>query len=549
MRFQKRRWIDIVFRLLALACAWIVGALANAQTAGSFDPTFGSAGRVTNLLPVSSPEGALGNTLLLQRDGKMVMGGICTAIVGNESCYARLLPNGVLDATFIGPNGNGGGKFAFQFDGGTWSSAKALALQPDGRIIVGADCIIGGVARVCLARLNSNGSFDTSFDGGVSGAGRVQYEAGRVAAMQLQSDGKLIVVSYCNQGGNGRFCVMRVNANGTYDGTFDGPDAAGTGVGTGNGRFALTLFGLGTEEPNAMALQVDGKIVVVGRCLGAAGYGMCVTRLHANGSFDLSFDGSGGSGNGRIVFTVNGVDQAVGTAVAIQPDGRIVVAGHCGNSSASYRFCGARLLLNGNFDPEFLGTTGDTPGRFRFSVLGVGGDTLRSLALQTDGRILLAGFCDNGVPMTNGNDFCFARLNSDGGFDRSFDGPTATQGNGSFAVGIANDLDILESVAVQPDGKIVAGGTCSDTCGGSCGGNAFCVARFEGGSQGYETCSLDIDGDGVIGVSDAVIHARLALGFRGSALLNGLSFAAHASRSSLTEIREYLVANCSLVSI
>jgi uncharacterized delta-60 repeat protein len=532
----------VVHAVVSLTCAYAV-----AQNPGSFDPTFGNGGRIKNLLPAGSD--AYGAALALQPDGKILMAGICDAVVGNEVCLTRLQSNGALDATFDGPTGNGNGKFAFQFEGGIWSSAKSVVLQPDGRIVVGADCIVGGFTRVCLARLNADGSFDASFDGGVASNGRVTYNPGLVVAMNLQADGKLLVANYCQDDGFARICVMRVNANGTYDAAFDGPDAAGTGVGAGNGRFALTLFGLGVEEPNAMALQADGKIVIVGRCLGASGYGLCVTRLHSNGSFDLSFDGAGGNGNGRIVFGINGGDLAVGKSVAIAPDGRIVVAGHCGNSSNSYRFCGARLLPNGNFDPEFSGPASNTPGQFRFPVLGTGSEQVRALSLQPDGRLLLAGMCENAaMPSVNGNDFCFARLNGDGSFDRSFDGPAATAGNGNFSVGIANDMDVLYDVAIQPDGKIVASGTCSATCGGSCGGNAFCVARFEGGSQGYQTCSLDIDGDGVIGVNDAVIHARIALGFQSSALLEGLTFAANASRGSLTPMRDYLASHCGWVS-
>ncbi len=543
MTSRRGHFIETVLQVLALACVSVVATFACAQTAGSFDSTFGSNGRVKNLLPNTVGE-AFSGAHALQPDGKIVIVGGCIddfADFIQEVCLARLLANGSLDDTFDGPSGNGNGKFSFQLSNIN-ASAGGVLVQPDGRIVVAINCNIG-VSRVCLKRLNSDGSFDLSFDGG-HGSGA--YMAGSVVDMQLQPDGKILVAIRCNTDSGVRFCLLRVNSDGSYDDTLDGPDAAGTGVGTADGTVVLTLFGLGDEEPRAMALQAEGKIVLVGRCLGSLGYGLCVMRLNRNGSFDMSFDGASGNGNGRIVFGINGIDQAVGTSVAIAPDGRIVVAGFCGNST--YRFCGARLLPDGNFDPAFLGTTGNTPGRFRFTMLGAGSEEVRALSLQADGRILLAGVCENApVPMINGKDFCFAQLNSDGSFDRSFDGPSAT-GNGRFAVGIANDYDYLTGLAIQRDGKIVAGGTCSDTCGGSCGGNAFCVARFEGGSQGYETCSLDIDGDGVIGVTDAALHARVALGFRSAALVDGLSFAANASRSSLNAIRDYLVANCGLVS-
>jgi uncharacterized delta-60 repeat protein len=307
------------------------------------------------------------------------------------------------------------------------------------------------------------------------------------------------------------------------------------------------MFGVGGEFPVAIALDVQGKILATGLCLGPNGYGMCVVRLNVNGSYDTSFDGPNGGGNGRAVFGINGIDRASGQSIAIQPDGKIVVAGYCGNSSDSYRFCGARLTPSGAFDPEFLGPTGNTPGRFRFTVQGPGTEYLRQVAIQADGRILVSGFCDNDLPNINGLDFCIARFNSDGSFDSSFDGPGGSA-NGRFRVGIANDMDAFTLLKVLSNGKILTGGTCSDTCGGSCGGNGFCVAQFNGGSQGYETCSLDIDGDGVVGVADALIHARVALGFTGSALTDGLSFASGALRTSSGDIRNHLIAQCGMVS-
>jgi uncharacterized delta-60 repeat protein len=536
MKQLQRHITQRLFQSLTLASALLVGAFAIAQTAGSFDTSFGSGGIIKNLVPAGSGD-AFGEALALQPDGKILIGGACTGAAGDVTCLTRRLPNGGVDLSL-----------SFQFDGITNSRAERLIVAPDGRIVIGAGCNAGSV-RVCIARLNSDGGFDTSFDGGVSGNGRLSFTGiGGFVSMLLQPDGKLIVVSYCVASGMGGFCVMRLNADGTDDTAFDGPDLAGTGVGASNGRVRLSLYGLGIEQPTAMALQTDGKIVVVGTCLGSSGYGLCVVRLNANGSFDLSFDGASGVGNGRTIFNINGSDQAVGQGVALAPDGRIVVAGLCGNSSASYRFCGARLLPNGAFDPEFLGTAGNTPGQFRFAILGDRAEMVRSLVIQPDGRILLAGLCENTpVPMFNGNDFCFARLNSDGSFDRSFDGPNGSA-NGRFATAIANDFDLLYHVAIQPDGKFLASGTCSDTCGGSCGGNAFCIARFHGGSQGYETCSLDIDGDGTVGTSDALLHARVALGFKGDALVGGVSFAANALRTNSSALRDHLITQCGMVS-
>jgi uncharacterized delta-60 repeat protein len=558
---QIRRFGDSVFRTIgiAFACAAFVAALsigvqASAQTAGEFDATFGSNGRVKNLLPLAMGEPSA-HALALQPDGKILMAGGCNTATGSEVCVVRLLPNGTLDATFGVPSGSANGKFAFQFDGSTDSRAKSMLVAPDGRIVIAAQCAVGGLDRLCMASLNSDGSFNTNFDGGVSGNGRVVYFLDNVSseavAMLRQPDGKIVVVSRCNANAGDRICLTRVLEGGSYDVTFDGPNAAGTGVGTGDGRFMLMLTEFGGEAPAAAALQSDGKIVVVGRCSLTASYSqICVLRLNANGSYDLSFDGPSGVGNGRNVYAVSGfASHSAATGVAMAPDGGIVIAAYCLTSPSEYRICGLRLLANGEMDPAFSGSPGSQPGDFRMTILGAGNEILVAVSVQPDGRIVLAGHCDNGMPSINGLEFCLARLNADGSFDRSFDGPSTTAANGKFAVGIANDFDLPSGALIQADGKIVVGGTCSDTCGGSCGGNAFCVARFHGGSHGFEACSLDVDGDGVIGVTDAIINARVALGFRSSALVDGLNFAANASRSSFNAVRDYLVANCGLVSL
>jgi uncharacterized delta-60 repeat protein len=548
-----RRFFGLAFRpVVAALCVALFSVSVAAQGAGTFDATFGINGRVINLTPGLVPGNSYANAMAVQADGKILLAGHCADGISapRTACVARLLPNGQIDTSFTGPSGSAAGKFLYSFGETTGSVAEAVAVAPDGKILVLARCFGSVQTKLCALRMNENGSLDNSFNGGFpSPGGELQFAlptgSAAAQAMAIQPDGKTIFLYDCAD--VDKFCLQRINLDGSLDTGFDGPNANGTGVGSGNGRFVLDLFGLGGEFSGALALSADGKILATGRCLGPNGVGMCVVRLNANGSYDTSFDGPSGGGNGRAVFGINGVDQAVGQSIAVQPDGKILVAGFCGNSSDSYRFCGARLTPSGAFDPEFLGPTGSTPGRFRFAVQGPGTEYLRQIAIQADGRILVSGFCDNGMPSTNGFDFCIARFNSDGSFDSSFDGPGGSA-NGRFRVGVANDMDTFHALKVLPNGKILAGGTCSDTCGGSCGGNGFCVARFNGGSQGYETCSLDVDGDGVVGANDALIHARVALGFKGTALTDGLSFSQGAVRTSATDIRKHLIADCGMVS-
>ena len=99
------------------------------------------------------------------------------------------------------------------------------------------------------------------------------------------------------------------------------------------------------------------------------------------------------------------------------------------------------------------------------------------------------------------------------------------------------------ALALQPDGKIIVAGTCSNN-----GGNYdFCIARYDGGPFDAKNCSLDIDGDGsVLATTDSLIHARIALGVTGNAVINGITFAPNASRNTWPLIRDYLITQCGM---
>jgi uncharacterized delta-60 repeat protein len=165
--------------------------------------------------------------------------------------------------------------------------------------------------------------------------------------------------------------------------------------------------------------------------------------------------------------------------------------------------------------------------------LGSSASRATAIALQPDGKILLVGVCfSDGT-----NDFCLARLHSDGTLDTGFDGPTGI-GNGKFALPIGSSGDAPTAMSIQPDGRIVVSGSCPSN---------FCIARLNGGSYGAKNCSPDYDGDGkVLGSTDALILTRVALGMTGSAVVGGITFAPHASRQSWTSIRNYLVSQCGM---
>ena len=346
-------------------------------------------------------------------------------------------------------------------------------------------------------------------------------------AVATQADGKIVLAGRCAGVANSDFCVARLNSDGTFDTSFVGPG------GNGNGRLILPI-GSKDDAAYAIALQLDGNIVLAGTCANSLDVAeFCVARLNANGSLDIGFDGPVGTGNGKFTFPVSGVSDAA-NSLLLQPDGNIVLTGFC--SGASVDFCAARLLAGGGaLDASFAGPAGNGNGKFLFPI-GLNTDTARSAALQADGKIVLVGSCQsNGFSY-----FCLARLNGDGSPDTTFDGPNGV-GNGKVFLSLGSSNDIATSVAIQPDGKIVVAGYCSNG-----GVDKFCVARLSGGPFGNKNCSMDIDGDGkVLASTDALLLARVAPGMTGSAVVAG-ALGSGATRTNWTQIRDYLVSQCGM---
>jgi uncharacterized delta-60 repeat protein len=297
-------------------------------------------------------------------------------------------------------------------DSGGDETANGVAIQPDGKIVVAGGTT--GTGDAAVYRLKADGSLDGSFDGD----GTVAIDGGgseTATAVALQADGKIVVVGATDV--NDDAVVSRLNPNGSPDKTFDG-----------DGRVAID--GGAVESASAVAIQADGKIVVAGSTTVRAN--ATVYRLNPNGSPDATFDG-----DGARVLNARGEDHA--EAVAIQPDGGIVVAGSTTNG---YDAVVWRLTPSGSFDPSF-----DRDGALTLDEGGA--ETASAIALQPDGKIVLAG------ASSIGGDALVYRLTPSGARDGSFgtDGAAALD-SGGWNVGHA--------VTVQPNGKIVVGATSED---------------------------------------------------------------------------------------
>jgi uncharacterized delta-60 repeat protein len=277
---------------------------------------------------------------------------------------------------------------------------------------------------------SGSGALDTSF----GDQGRVITDlngrSDEVRGVVVQPDGKIVALgeSWVYPQDRPRFALVRYNADGSLDATFGQGGQVLTGLTDDEGDYS---------KPHALALQPDGKLLAAGTSYSAdAGRNVfALARFNADGTFDATF-GTGG----RVLTPVDtagdaGNDQA--TALALAADGSIVLAGGTGTYPAN--FAAARYRPDGTLDPTF-GSGGTV-------VTDLGGDDkAAAVAIQPDGKIVLAGHYDY-------DDFAVVRANADGSLDTAF----GTEGLVRTPFGRA--MDVAYAVALQPDGQIIAGGT------------------------------------------------------------------------------------------
>ncbi|MCS6824585.1 MAG: hypothetical protein NZ529_09840, partial [Cytophagaceae bacterium] len=320
---------------------------------GAIDPTFNPTD-----IGFGNGDGVIGDvyTYALQPDGKILIGGYfshCDGVLRPR--IARLNANGMLDQSFD----PGGGANYF---------IKNLALQPDGKILIGGWFTeYDGTPRNCIARLNPDGSLDQSFDPGSGANNHIHYLA-------LQPDGKILIGGwFSSYNGVTRNRIARINSDGSLDASFD----PGSGV---------------NDTIHSFILQPDGKILIFGNFTSYNGTTRKkIARLHADGTLDLSFDAGTGA-NDQIL------------SYALQPDGKILIGGWFTAYNGTPRKYIARLNPDGSLDHSF------DPG--------LGPDNLvNNILLQPDGKILIeGGFLNyNNTPRRH-----IARLNPDGSLDQIF---------------------------------------------------------------------------------------------------------------------------------
>ncbi|HEX2698904.1 MAG TPA: Calx-beta domain-containing protein [Acidimicrobiales bacterium] len=413
---------------------------------GALDTTFDTDGKQT----VDFSFTDVANDVAVQPDGKVVLAGFDDG--GNaDFAVARLNADGSLDTTFndiASPTAyTGDGRQSFTFGAGTFGGverANAVALQADGKIVVAGFTDVGD--NFAVARLNANGTLDTTFD--TDGKATVDYGFDDQATdVLIQPDGKIVLVGF-DDGGSANFAVARLNADGSLDTSFDT-----------DGKMEVT-FG-SVDMPQAGVLQADGKIIAAGFTDANADRDFAAIRVNTNGSIDTSFDTDGKQ-------TVDFSYDDTATDVAIQPGGKIVLAGFDDGGNAD--FAAARLNTDGTLDTTFNDIasptvyTGDGRVSFTFGAGISGGvEKAQAMVIQPDGKIVLAGTTDAGGG-TGPNNFALGRLTASGALDTTFDT------DGKVITDLGGD-DQAYGVALQADGKIVAVGTTADN---------FAAARYFG---------------------------------------------------------------------
>ena len=426
---------------LLILCILLMACQQAAAQAGSLDTTFGTGGIFGTSF---TQPAAADNAIAIQSDGKIIVGGLVPLSGGGATAaLLRLNTNGTLDSSF-----GTGGIVTSDFSITDGAIVFGIAIQPNGQIVAAAEG--GFLDEGSVGRFNTDGSLDTTFGtNGFATSNSVNSAPGASNAMALQPNGSILVTG-------GGF-IARYTSTGQVDTTF------GT-----NGVAILNSLVV-----TGMALQSDGKILVT------TGSGTetvietappvpsaiagSISRYNANGTLDTTF---GVSGQASCV--------ASAAAIALQSNGKIIVAGTITSGLASYSYNG-RIYLNNltGFGVVRYNANGSIDTTFNPGVgLGSGGGVVTgfgssfpysgafALAIQSNGEIVVAGVAGDAsfnayIPPTQlaSASLALARYTTTGQLDTSF----GTNGAVITTVGQSN-ISSVSALAIQSDGKIVAAG-------------------------------------------------------------------------------------------
>jgi uncharacterized delta-60 repeat protein len=413
------------------ALALVVTAVPSASAApGTLDVSFGTGGSLrTNF--GGTYDWAYATAI--QPDGRILAAGVSDARGTYDFALARYTSTRDLDPTF----GHGG--FVLTDFGHSYDWAYALALQPDGHILVAGVSDVSGSKDFALARYNPDGTPDFNFGRGGRTVLRLRsLTTDIIHGIVVQPDGKIVAAGVTFEDvvtlrPHGDFMVARFLPDGRPDMSF--------GVG---GVTTTDFADESYDEPYAVVLQPDGRIVLGGYSNTGGGPGvlfgadqLALARYLPNGMLDPAF-GQGG----KVIFDGGSMDERL-LALALAPGGSLLAGGYTNGDRRSDLLL-ARLRPDGSLDTSF----GGTGKGFTIDDLGTNSERISSLVLEPDGRIVAGGQ----TAVSDNADFAVFRYEPDGSFDRSFGR------NGVAVFDFGGREDRVHAVALQPDGKIVAVG-------------------------------------------------------------------------------------------
>lgn len=362
-----------------------------------------------------------GRAVAIQPDGKIVVMGVSYNGKKHQTLVLRFNSDGTRDNAF-----GVGGVFIYGEKRKGNNYGSGVALQPDGKIIVVGDSYYDKSREVLVLRCNSDGSLDSTFGKGGVATYRSQTKENKDLSfgVVLQSDARIVVVGSTHNGKNYEPMILRYNSDGSLDSSF-----GKGGVVTYKGLSDANVWG------RAVAIQPDGRIVMVGASYTTKKCDVLTVRYNADGSLDKSF-GEGGVAPSSC--PPGGRDW--GRSIAIQPDGKIIVAG---NTRLRENTNILLLRYNATGKPD---TTFGMGGIASYQSMAKKGNWGQAVALLPDGKIVIVGNSLSGPK----KEAYIARCNSDGTMDSSF-------GKEGLVLSICppDSNNWSFAVTTQPDGKII----------------------------------------------------------------------------------------------
>ena len=395
---------------------------------------------------------------------------------------------------------------------GTEHRANAVAIQPDGKVVAAGYTFDGTSFDFMVVRYLANGAPDLNFGSNgivTTHIGLVDCCADRAEELVIQPDGKILVFGgNSNQSGN--FMLIRYNPDGSLDTSFGETVVVSGGEGTpeiteGTGIVSIDIQDVdegsasSLEEPHGIALQADGKVVMTGLTRQSKNQ-IAVARVNSDGSLDTSFDSDGIR---RWGLDPTDLSKDFGKAIAIQPDGKIIVAGETYSSSCTGTAC--------NFNPFILrlNSDGSSDTSFNNSAIGAAdpvdisnSDDVKDLVIQPNGKFLIGGFTRSTKSSLN-SDYMMIRWNTDGSLDNNF-------GDNGVVLTDIDSRDQGHSLIVLPDGRILLAGT---------NGSSVIISRYT--SDGVLDTSFGRSGNGQSIITELLWAEGMALQPNGDILISG----------------------------